>query len=196
MGPIRQGPMPLNISSSPSNDQLVENQGEAEEVNFKTLLLRTRGVGDLLNLFGFFFEIFWNIFLKYRLRSRCLRMERLTTNVPGLTICFSKCLDIFLSFKVSLLHRLVPDTLPHMAFPLHRPHGHLHVLRWTLFCVSVSVLLSIGPFFSSLQVWSETLRVPTLCLRTTWLLGNLPNIGGLTQPGENILQWDYLSTYM
>ena len=49
MGPIL-GPMPLNISSSPSNDQLVENQGEAE-VNFKTFLLRTRGVGDLLNLF-------------------------------------------------------------------------------------------------------------------------------------------------
>ena len=59
MGPIL-GPMPLNISSSPSNDQLVENQGEAEEVNFKTFLLRTRGVGDLLNLFGFFQD-----FLKY-----------------------------------------------------------------------------------------------------------------------------------
>ena len=50
VGPIL-GPMPLNISSSPSNDQLVENQGEAEEVNFKTFLLRTRGVGGLLNLF-------------------------------------------------------------------------------------------------------------------------------------------------
>ena len=58
MGPIRQGPMPLNISSSPSNDQLVENQGEAEEVNFKTFLLKTRGVGDLLNFFQDFLKYF------------------------------------------------------------------------------------------------------------------------------------------
>ena len=32
--------------------------------------------------------------------------------------------------KVSLQHRLVSNSLPHMALPLHRPHGHLHVLGW------------------------------------------------------------------
>ena len=118
-------------------------------------------------------------------------MERLTTNVPGLTICFSKCLDIFLSFKVSLLHRLVPDTLPHVAFPLHRPHGHLHVVRWGRRPINNSLPCSLSQtaFLSLAQASSGTLPDPTLCQRTTWLLESLQNIGGWTLPGG--FTWKY-----